>query len=89
MISDKLGAGIGFIVGMMVAGAVLSAYNRFIENPRIRHETEVRVSAEMTANFFNAMGDLTDAAEKARASRRFCLDSGRVFDIATGDCRQD
>ncbi|GAB4362290.1 MAG: hypothetical protein Kow0026_25980 [Oricola sp.] len=58
---------------------------------RVGHvAAEARRDAEarMTANFFTAMGGLTDAAEKARAARRFCLDTGRVYDFATGRCRQ-
>ncbi len=82
-------AAVAGLAGAVIVAGPLLAWNTFVDNPRQRAEAEARVTAELTANFFSAMGDLTDAAEKARAARRFCLDSGRLYDIGTGDCREN
>lgn len=74
------------IVGAFFAGGLFLAWNTFIDNPRVKDEAERRVTAELTANFFKATGDLTDAADEARAARRWCRDAGLVYDAISGKC---
>lgn len=62
-------------------------YNQLIDNPAVVRETTVKVEAEARANTFKAINEVSDAAEKARAMRRYCIDSGMQYDFSSGKCR--
>lgn len=88
MIFNWLNIGVGGVVGAVLAFGTLSAYNGLIENPRIRSETRAIVNAENAKLTQAAINEVSSDAEKARAMRRFCRDSGLQYDFARIECRK-
>ena len=78
---------IGAAAGAALIGLVGLAYNSYIDNPAVVRETTVKVEAAARERTLNAINEVTDAAQKARAMRRYCRDNGRVYDFETGKCR--
>jgi hypothetical protein len=88
MIFNWLNIGIGGVAGGLIAFGALSAYNGLVENPRIRAETRTIVEAEARKKTEEAINEVDDAAERARAMRRYCRDNGLLYNFATGKCRE-
>lgn len=78
-----LGAGAGAVLALGLSWG----YNIFIDNPSIVRETTQRVEAESRLKTLTAINEVSDEAQRARAKRRFCIDSGGVFSFSTGECR--
>lgn len=78
-----LGAASG--AALMVVAA--TGYNVLVDNPSIVRETTAKVEAAAIARTLAAINEVTDEAERARAMRRFCRDSGKLYNFATGQCR--
>lgn len=83
---SQLNLWLGVAAGVVVALALASAYNTLIDNPSIVKETRVKVWAEAQQITLKAMSEVGDEAERARAMRRYCRDTGRVFNFSTGTC---
>lgn len=83
-----LNLGVGGIAGAVLAFGTLSAYNGLIENPRIRAETRAIVNAESVKLTQQAINEVSSDADKARAMRKFCRDSGMQYDFARIACRK-
>lgn len=77
----------GVAVGATLLLGVAWLYNSYIDNPSIVRETTVRVESEARGRTLAAINEVTDAAQRARAMRRYCRDSGRLYDFQTGKCR--
>jgi hypothetical protein len=77
-----LGVGAGVVVALVLGWG----YNVLIDNPSVVRETTAIVEAAARERTFQAIGEVTDAAQRARAMRRYCLDSGRLYDFKTGEC---
>lgn len=52
-------------------------------------EARKRAVDQLTKNFNNAVGDLTNEADKARVMRALCRERGGVYDFVTSECQQD
>lgn len=78
-----LGAG----AGALVAFGLGWGYNTLIDNPSVVRETTAKVEAAAQARTLAAINEVNDDAERARAMRRYCRDSGRLYDFSTGKCR--
>lgn len=78
----------GAAVGVALAAVVGWGYNTLIDNPSVVRETTARVEAEAVARTLAAINEVNDNAEKARAMRRFCRDSGKLYNFETGKCRE-
>jgi hypothetical protein len=89
MIISYLNIGIGAVAGGVLAFGLLSAYNGLIENPGIRAETRQIVEAEAQQRTYDAINQVNDTAERARAMRRFCADRGLLYNFTTGKCREE
>ncbi len=76
----------GAAAGLALAAAIGWGYNTFIDNPSIVRETTARVEAEAVSRTLAAINEVNDDAEKARAMRRFCRDSGKLYNFETGQC---
>lgn len=75
----------------MAAGASAAiflalSYNALVDNPSVVRETTAKVEAAARERTLSAINEVTDAAQKARAMRRFCRDSGKLYDFSTGRC---
>lgn len=77
---------IGLILGFMLAWAALAGVNQFIWLPNARDEGRALERAELDAATNKAIGELSDAADQARFTRRLCRERGRVYVNATGQC---
>ena len=83
-----LNLGAGGIAGAVLMFGALAAYNSVIENPRIRSETRAIVNAENARLTQEAINEVSSDADKARAMRKFCRDSGLQYDFARIECRK-
>jgi hypothetical protein len=72
--------------GALIAFGVFSAINALWWLPQARSDAEARVTSELTAQFFQAVGDLADEAEAARLRVSVCADRGLQYDPEAGDC---
>lgn len=79
---------VGAAAGAALVGIVGWGYNALVDNPSVVRETTQRVQLESRVKTLTAINEVTDAAQKARAMRRFCRDDGRVYDFTTGQCRE-
>ena len=77
-IGAAAGAAAAFLVGL--------GYNVLFDNPSVVRETTAKVEAAARERTLSAINEVTDAAQKARAMRRFCRDSGKLYDFSTGRC---
>lgn len=82
-IRDAITLAIG--AGAMLA--VTSLWDAAIDDPRVRSAAREAAIAEMRIQTQEAINEIQDRAERARVERRLCIDSGGVFDFATGRCR--
>lgn len=76
---------IGAVVGAALIGAVGWVYNSVIDNPSVEREALSKARLQT----LNAINEVSDVAQRARAMRRFCRDSGKLYDFGTGKCSQD
>lgn len=79
---------IGLVLGFMLAWAVLAGINQFIWLPAARHEGRALERAELDEATTKAIGELTDAADRARFNRRLCVERGGLYVNSTGQCQQ-
>lgn len=79
---------VGAIAGAALIGAVGYGYNEWFDNPAVVRETTVKVEAAAQARTLAAINEVTDVAQKARAMRRLCRDTGKLYDFETGKCRE-
>lgn len=71
--------------GAAAAVAVAWTYNVVIDNPSVVKQAE----AVIAVNTYKAIGEIRNDADKARAMRRFCHESGRVYNFATVECGEE
>lgn len=79
---------IGLVIGFILSWAVLAAANQFVWLPAARNEGRELERSELDAATNKAIGELSDAADQARFTRRLCRERGRVYINATGQCEQ-
>ena len=72
--------------GAAAALLLFSIYTTLIENPSIVKETRATAFAEAQAQTLKAINEVNDEADRARALRRFCRDSGRVYSYSSNSC---
>lgn len=77
----------GAIMGAIVMFGFAWSYNTFVDNPSVVRETRLKVESEARERTLAAINEVNDNAERARAMRRYCRDSGRLYDFSTGQCR--
>lgn len=76
---------LGAIGGAAAAIAVAWTYNVVIDNPSVVKETE----NVMMIKTYKAIGEIRNEADKARAMRRYCVESGKLYNFAENRCGQD
>jgi hypothetical protein len=77
----------GAAVGAVLAGVLAFGYNEIFDNPSVVRETTTKVEAQARERTLSAINEVTDEAQRGRAMRRFCLDSGKLYNFETGKCR--
>lgn len=84
--------GLKIAAGALVGGALMfvaaSAYTTFVVAPAIEKTTRAIVEAEAERRTLDAIKSVSDAAERARAMRRYCAGRGLLYDFAANQCRE-
>lgn len=63
-------------------------YVQFVHDPAVRAETRLIVEAEAVRNTREAIDAIGNAAERARAMRRYCAGRGVLYDFETNQCKE-
>lgn len=77
---------IKIVIGGALGAALGLGYAVLVREPAVRAETRTIVEAEAEARTKEALNAVSDAAERARAMRRYCADRGLLYDFTTGKC---
>lgn len=84
---SKIGFAVAVIVGGLGAFGLSMLWTQMVTLPAVRAETRAIVEAEAERRTINAIHSVGDAAERARAMRRYCSGRGLVYDFAANKCR--
>ncbi|HEX9430265.1 MAG TPA: hypothetical protein VF944_07775 [Candidatus Bathyarchaeia archaeon] len=87
MMFPNINTYIGVAVGVGVSMGLAWGYNVLVDNPSVVRETTAKVEAAAQARTLAAISEVTDASQKARAMRRLCRDTGKLYNFETGKCR--
>lgn len=85
----QLNLWLGVAAGAVAALGVAWLYNTVIDNPSVKREAIAIAEAQAKARTEAAIGEVSDVAQRARAMRRYCIDSGLRYDFTTGKCREN
>lgn len=88
MIISRIALVVGGIGGLIAAFALFSLINIVWLLPAARNEGRAAERATLDAATNKAIGELSDAADKARFTRRLCRERGGVYLNASGQCEQ-
>jgi hypothetical protein len=83
---SKVSAIVGGVLGLIAAFAIFQLVNTLWLLPGARNEGREMERVELDRATNKAIGELSDAADRARFNRRLCLERGRVYLNATGQC---
>jgi len=87
---SEISAGVKIALGAAGGAAamflVFTALNHFLWLPAAEQRGRDLEAAELTAATTKAIGELANAADQARVTRRLCRERGRVYINATGQC---
>jgi len=79
---------IGAAAGAALVAAGAWLYDTAVDDPSVVRETTIKVEAEARERTYAAINEVNDEAERARAMRRFCRESGKLYDFETGKCSE-
>ncbi len=85
----NIGNIVGLAAGALIMLGLAAAYDAIWDDPRVRADATAIAEAEARKRTETAINEVQDDAEKARAMRRYCRDSGSLYDFSTGRCRED
>lgn len=85
---SKVSAIVGGLGGLIAAFTIFQFVNTLWLLPNARDEGRALERAELDAATTKAIGELTDAADRARFNRRMCVERGGLYVNATGQCQQ-
>lgn len=83
---SKLNLAAGALLGGLVVFLVMQAVNALWLLPEARSEGREAERLEAQAATTKAIGELTNAADRARVNRRLCLERGWVYVHGSGEC---
>ncbi|MDW9973880.1 hypothetical protein GOB98_28885 [Sinorhizobium meliloti] len=83
---SRLSLAAGAIAGGFVVLLVTQAVNALWTIPAAREEGRKLERAELDSATNKAIGELRDEADRARFNRRLCIERGRLYVNATGQC---
>lgn len=83
----KAGAALGAAAGGIVAAAAVLAWTHTVTIPAAKKETRAVVEAEAERRTLDAINVVSDAAERARAMRRYCAARGLQYGFEANQCR--
>lgn len=82
----KIGIAIGAIAGGLAMLGISLAWTQLVTVPAAKQEMRSVVEAEAEKRTFYAIRSVTDAAERARAMRRYCTLRSLRYDFETNKC---
>lgn len=85
---DPIKLSLAAFAGAMVVLLMGTLYVQIIHDPAIREETRLLVEAEAAMYTKEAINAIGNAAERARAMRRYCAGRGVLYDFETNKCRE-
>ncbi|HTO29905.1 MAG TPA: hypothetical protein VL202_01805 [Pararhizobium sp.] len=85
---SKVSALVCVVAGVLLAFAIFQLANTLWLLPAAREEGRALERAELDAATNKAIGELTDAADRAPFNRRLCIERGGVFINSTSQCEQ-
>lgn len=77
---------IKMIIAALAAAAVAGALGYGVGHWRGESAGAAKALLQAETNFNKAVGELSNEADQARVRRRLCVDSGGVYNFATGQC---
>ena len=83
---SKVSAIVGGVGGLIAAFTIFQLANTLWLLPQAREEGRELERVELDAATNKAIGELSDAADKARFTRRLCRERGLLYLNATGQC---
>ncbi|RVF00059.1 hypothetical protein CN172_21050 [Sinorhizobium meliloti] len=83
---SRISLAAGAIAGGFVVLLVTQAVNALWTIPAAREEGRKLERAELDSATNKAIGELRDEADRARFNRRLCIERGRLYVNATGQC---
>lgn len=84
---SKVSAIVGGVGGLIAAFTIFQLVNTLWLLPAARNEGRAMERAELDAATNKAIGELTDAADRARFNRRLCIERGGLYVNSTGQCQ--
>lgn len=82
----KLSTALGAAAGGIVASLVVFAWMHAFTIPTVKTETRAVAEAEAERRTLDAINVVSDAAERARAMRRYCAGRGLVYVFEANQC---
>ncbi|MEY9196655.1 hypothetical protein ABIA16_001771 [Sinorhizobium fredii] len=83
---SRLSLAAGALGGALLAFGAFQLINASLWLPAAREEGRLIERAELDSATNKAIGELRDAADRARFNRRLCIERGRLYVNATGQC---
>ncbi|PDT39802.1 MULTISPECIES: hypothetical protein [Sinorhizobium] len=83
---SRLSLAAGALAGGIVVFLIMQTVNALWIIPAAREAARKLERAELDSATNNAIGELRDEAERARFNRRLCIERGRLYVNATGQC---
>lgn len=83
---SNLSLGLGASAGAVLAGLVVFTWAHLSLVPAAKEETRAVVEAEAERRTIDAIATVSDAAERARAMRRYCAARELRYDFAANEC---
>lgn len=84
---SNLSTALGAAAGGIVAGLAVFAWMHTVTIPAAKQETRAVVEAEAERRTLDAINVVSDAAERARAMRRYCAARGLQYGFEANQCR--
>lgn len=83
----NISAAAGAVVGGLAVLGLTLAWTNLVTVPAAKEEIRAVVEAEAEQRTIHAIKSVTDAAERARAMRRYCSLRGLHYDFQAAQCR--
>ncbi|MDX0766535.1 hypothetical protein GOD36_31185 [Sinorhizobium medicae] len=83
---SRISLAAGAVAGGIVVFIGMQTVNALWITPAAKEEARKIARAELDSATTKAIGELRDEADRARFNRRLCIERGRLYVNATGQC---
>lgn len=74
-------------IGALLGAAIVALWAVFWHGPNEYERAELETRERLVSNYNDAVGDLTDAGDKAVARQVMCIADGGMWFAGRGECR--